>query len=239
LVRLNRTAALVSLVALAGLSCGKSGAPASGNPDSSAQAPNPISQYAASQTFTGTVVVKDSASGTSSTNDEVIGGSTTQTDLNSTVVFTVTHDGVVAKISYESKNRVDHEARYQYHKVVGSKTEATTASGTNNDASVSIDLRSDGTYQIAFSSGGVTGQYRMEDTATLTCTNLGADPTCRPGTTSSSDSGAPPGIGGTGGTVDGRIDPAHPNVLVGTEAQQRELNDGSIATRTVTWNLSH
>ncbi len=241
MARLVRTAVLVSLVAFAGLSCGKPGAPAPGSPSSSAQKPNPVSQFARSQTFTGTVVVKDSASGSSSTDDGVIGGSKTQTSLNSHVVFTVTPGGVIAKISYESKTRVDYEARYQYHKVVGSKIEQTSASGTRNDgASVSIDLRSGGAYQINFSSGGgVTGEYRMEDTATLTCTNPSADPTCRPGVTTSNDAGRPTGIGGAGGSVDGQIDPAQPNVLVGTAAQQHELNDGSIATRTVTWNLSH
>ncbi len=240
MARLVRTAVLVLLVAFAGLSCGKPGAPAPASPSSSAQKPNPVSQYAASQTFTGTVVVKDSASGSSSTDDGVIGGSTTQTSLNSHVVLTVTHSGVVAKISYQSKTRVDYEARYQYHMVVGSKTEETTASGTNNDAaSVSIDLRSGGAYQIAFSSGGVTGAYLMEDTSTLTCTDLNADPTCRPGRSTSGDSGTPPNIGGAAGAVDGQINPAQPNVLVGTAAQRHELNDGSIATRTVTWNLSH
>ena len=240
MARLVRTAALVSFVAFAGLSCGKPSAPASGNPDSAGQAPNPVSQHAASQTFTGTVVVKDSASGNSSTDDGVIGGSRTQTSLNSHVVFTVTHTGVVAKITYNSKSRVEHEMRYQYHKVVGSKTEETTASGMNSDgATVSIDLRSDGSYQVAFRSGGVTGAYRMEDTSTLTCTDLNADPTCRPGTSTSGDSGTPPNIGGAAGAVDGRIDPAQPNVLVGSTSQRHELNDGSIATRTVTWNLSH
>jgi len=51
--------------------------------------------------------------------------------------------------------------------------------------------------------------------------------------------GAPASIGGVRGTVDGRIDPTRPNALVGTAAQRHELNDGSIATQTVTWNLSH
>ena len=71
--------AMVTLLAFAGISCGPSGTPAAGKPRSSAQSPNPVSQQAASQTFTGTVVIKDSASGTSSIDDGFGGGSTTTT----------------------------------------------------------------------------------------------------------------------------------------------------------------
>ena len=69
----------------------------------------------AKQVFTGTVVVMDTASGTSSTNDP-IGKSTTIRSLNNTVVLTVTKGEVVARIAYEEKSRVDSESHYQFHK---------------------------------------------------------------------------------------------------------------------------
>ena len=78
----------------------------------------------------------------------------------------------------------------------------------------------------------------MVDTAVTTCTNLSADPTCRPGTSSSEDSGKPTGLGGVAGSVDGQIDEKQPHILRGSVVQKHELNDGSTATRTVTWNLS-
>lgn len=58
--------------------------------------------------------------------------------------------------------------------------------------------------------------------------------TCRPGTTSSNDSGKPPNQGGLSGSADGRIDRNKPNVLVGSVSEPHTLNDGSMGTRTVT-----
>jgi hypothetical protein len=116
-----------------------------------------------------------------------------------------------------------------------------TASGTNNDVAtvgVSVDLRSDDTCQILFSAGGVQGVYKMNDTASTTCNPGIEGSTCRPGTSSSDDSGNPPSQGGTSGSVDGRIDKKQPNALVGTMSEPLSLNDGSSGKRTVTWNLS-
>lgn len=103
---------------------------------------------------------------------------------------------------------------------------------------MSIDLQSDGRYQIAFRGGGVGSEYRMVDTAETVCTNLTADPTCRPGTTSSNDNGMPPSQGSVSGSVDGRLDRNTPNVLVGSVTQPLDVNDGSVGNRTITGNLS-
>lgn len=235
---LIRPAVVVMLVALAGLACGSSGAGAAESQSAASDFLKGLSKMAAAQVFTGTVVVKESAASTSKASD-TIATSTTTRSLNNTVTLTVTKGGVVARIAYEEKSRVDSELRYQYHKVVGSKTEETTAAGTNNDrATVSVDLRADGSYQINFSSGGVVGEYRMVDTAETICTNLTADPTCRPGTTSSNDAGKPPSQGGVSGSVDGTLDRNKPNVLVGSVTEPLDLNDGSVGNRTITWNLS-
>jgi hypothetical protein len=236
---LMRTALLTS-VAVTGLACGSSGVRASqGQPDQKPSTTALLLGGLARSGFTGTVVVNDTAASSSDSNDS-IGTTTTTRSLNNHVTFTVTPGRVVVKIAYEEKSRVDSELRYQYHKVVGYKTEETIASGTRQEnASVTVDLRSGGMYQINFGSGGgVPGLYRMVDTAETVCTNLAADPTCRPGTSKSEDSGKPPGQGGVGGSVDGKLDAKTPNVLRGSTTQQHELNDGSTATRTVTWNLS-
>ena len=226
------------LVALAGLPADRQGQ-RRGEPSAASEFLKGLSKAAAKQTFTGTVVVSDSAAGEVVTDDQVIGKSTTKTSLNSSVTLTVTTNGVVANVTYSLKSLFEQELRYQYHKVVGTKTEETTASGHDTEhASVTVDLRSDGTYQINFSGGGVAGAYRMVDTAVTTCTNLSADPTCRPGTSSSEDSGKPANLGGVAGSVDGRIDKKQPHILRGSAVQKHELNDGSTATRTVTWNLS-
>ena len=239
MTRVIRSAVVVMLVALAGLACGSSGARAAENQNAADEFLKGLSKMAAKQVFTGTVVVKDTASGTSNTDDGVISKSRTTTSLNHLVVLTVTTNGVVAKVTYESKTRVDHEAKYQYHKVVGYKTEETTAAGTDTQYSqVTVDLRSDGTYQINFRGGGVAGEYRMLDTAQTICTDLASDPTCRPGTSSSQDSGKPASHGGISGSVDGRLDGKQPNVLIGSLTQPLDLNDGSPGRRTVTWNLS-
>jgi hypothetical protein len=232
-----RNAVVLLLVALAGLACG-SGAGAAESQGAATEFLKGLSKAVAKQTFTGTVVVTDTAAGEVLTDDNVIGKSTTKTSLNHSVTLTVTNNGVVADVTYASKTLVETEARYQSHRVVGSKTEETTASGHNSDnASVTVDLRSDGTYQINFSAGGVTGEYRMLDTAVTICNKLEGS-TCRPGTSRSDDSGKPPNVGGLAGSVDGRIDRTQPNVLRGSVAQRHELNDGSTANRTVTWNLS-
>jgi hypothetical protein len=225
------------LLALPGLACG-SGAGAAESQGAASEFLKSLSKMAAKQTFTGTVVVTDSAAGEMETNDGVISKSKTKTSLNHSVTLTVTTNGVVANVTYSSKTLVESEARYQSHRVVGSKTEETTASGHNNDNnSVTVDLRSDGTHQINFSAGGVTGTYQMVDTAETICNKLEGS-TCRPGTAKSEDSGKPPNIGGVSGSADGTIDPKQPNVLRGSVSQRHELNDGSTATRTVTWNLS-
>ena len=158
--------------------------------------------------------------------------------LNSSVTLTVTTNGVVANVTYSLKSLFDQELRYQYHKVVGSKTEETIASGHADNGSVTVDIRSNGMYQINFSGGGVAGTYRMVDTAVTTCTDLNADPTCRPGKSSTEDSGKPTNLGAVAGSVDGKLDEKAPNILRGSVVQKHELNDGSTATRTVTWNLS-
>jgi len=172
------------------------------------------------------------------TGDNVIGTSRTKTQLNSSVTLTVTTNGVVANVTYSLKIFFEQELRYQYHKVVGSKTEETTASGHSDNGSVTVDLRSKGMYQINFSGEGVAGTYRMVDTAVTTCTDLNADPTCRPGKSSSEDSGKPIGLGGVAGSVDGQLDEKAPHILRGSAVQSHELNDGSTARRTITWNLS-
>jgi hypothetical protein len=171
---------------------------------------------------------------------DTIGTSKATKSLNHTVTFTVTKGSIVARIVYEEKVRVDSELRYQGYKVVGFKTEETSASGTRREnASVTVDLRSDGMYQINFGSGGgVEGLYTMLEESELICTDRAKNPTCNPGRTKNNDSGKPPGIGGLGGSVDGKLDAKTPNVLRGSTTQQHELNDGSTATRTVTWNLS-
>jgi hypothetical protein len=233
-----RVAVIAVLVALTSLACGSSGANAAESQSAASEFLKGLSKMAAKQTFTGTVVATDTAAGEVVTDDNVIGKSTTKTSLNSSVTLTVTANGVVANVTYASKTLVETEARYQSHRVVGSKTEETTASGHNREnASVTIDLRSDGTYQINFSAGGVTGEYRMNDTAVTICNAIEGS-TCRPGKSSSEDSGKPQNVGGLAGSVDGTIDRTQPNVLRGTVAQRHELNDGSTATRTVTWNLS-
>lgn len=138
------------------------------------------------------MVVNDSASGTSTTDEGKTSRSETRTSLNHTVAFTVTTNGVVANVTYELKSKVDSQLLYDSHRVVGSKTEETKASGENRDeSSVSVDLRSDGTCQINFRGGGVTGEYRMIDSAETVCSNQIVNPTCRPGSSSSEDSGNP------------------------------------------------
>lgn len=235
---LMRTA-VIAFVAFGGFACGSAGGGASEAQQS--QQPSAAAQVLgglARSGFTGTVVVKDAAAGESTTNDS-IAASTTKTSLNASVVLTVTTNGVVANVTYASKTVFEQTAEYQAHRVVGTKTEETTASGhSTENASVTVDLRSDGTYQINFSGGGVTGEYRMVDTAETICKPNIEGSTCRPYTSSSEDSGKPPNQGGVAGSVDGRIDEKQPKVLVGSEVQRHELNDGSTATRTVTWNLS-
>jgi hypothetical protein len=224
-----------AIIALVSVSCG-SGANASQGQGASAL--EQLRGALAKQVFAGTIVVKDTASLTLNTSD-TIGRSRTTRSLNRDVSLAVTAGGTVATIAYAEKSRVDSELTYQYHKVVGYKTEETRASGTNRDnSSVSVDLRSDGSYQIAFRGGGVQGEYRMVEASELICTDLAADPTCRPGTTSSNDNGKPPSQGGVSGSVDGKLDRKQPNVLAGSVTQPLDLNDGSVGNRTITWNLS-
>ena len=235
----NSRLAIGVAIALATLACGSTGASAASEQDLSGLGAL-LKGLVAKQVFTGTVVVKDAASGTSDSQD-TIGSSTSNTNLNHSVVFTVTPGNVVARIVYEEKTRVDSRLAYQTHTVVGFKTTAMTASGTNTDQTtvrVNVDLRSDGTYQINFGTGGVQGEYRMEELATTTCNPGIEGSTCRAGSSTNNDSGKPPGQGGLGGSVDGRLDSKQPNVLVGSMTEDITRNDGSTGKRTVTWNLS-
>ncbi len=225
------------VVAIASLACG-SGVSASEQQDLS-ELRKLLSGLIAKKVFTGTVVVSDSVSGSSGRKD-TIETSSSSTSLNHNVVFTLTPGSIVAKITYEEKTRVDSKLDYQAHTVTGTKTTETTASGTHSDpasVSVNVDLRSDDTYQINFQTSGVDGLYKMTDIGTTVCKKLEGS-TCRPGTSTSNDSGKVPSQGGLGGSVDGRIDRSKPNMLAGSVSEQRTLNDGSTGKRTVTWNLS-
>lgn len=193
----------------------------------------------AKQVFVGTIVVSDTATGTSGKRD-VIETSSANTTLSHNVVFTVAPGSVVAKITYEETTRIESRLEYQTHTVTGLATTRTIASGTNSDpttVSVSVDLRPDGTYQIAFGTGGVAGTYTMTETSATTCKRVEGS-TCRPSNSSNSDAGTPPSQGGIGGSVDGRIDKSKPSELVGTMSTPVDRNDGSTGRRTVTWNLS-
>ncbi len=235
---MTRLVAAIAVVTVASLACGSPGAAASEQKELDALA-NLLKGLVAKQIFTGTVVVSDSASGSSSRRD-VIETSSSSTSLNHNVVFTLTPGSIVAKITYDEKTRVDSKLDYQAHTVTGTKTTETTASGTHSDpasVSVNLDLRSDDTYQINFQTSGVEGVYKMTDTATTVCKNLEGS-TCRPSSSTNSDEGKPPNQGGLAGSVDGRIDRSRPNVLAGSVSEARTLNDGSTGRRTVTWNLS-
>jgi hypothetical protein len=199
-----------------------------------------LSGLVVKQVFTGTINITDVASGTSTSKD-VIGTSTSSVSLNHNAVFTVTPGNVVARITYEEKTRVDSRLAYQTHAVVGYKTTEMTASGTNTDQttmSFSVDLRSDGTYQIRIGTGGIQGAYKMEELATTTCNPGIAGSTCRGGTTTNKDAGTPPGQGAIGASMEGVIDKKQPNVLVGSMTEVLTRNDGSTGRRTITWNLS-
>jgi hypothetical protein len=189
--------------------------------------------------FTGTIVITDVASGTSSSKD-VIGSSTSSTSLNHNAVFTITPGNVVARITYEEKTRIESRLAYQTHTVVGVKTTEMTAAGTNTDQTTvtfGVDLRSDGTYQIRVGTAGVQGNYTMEELSTTTCNPIEGS-TCRGGTTTNNEAGTPPDQGRIGGSVDGVLDKKQPNVLVGSVTEPITLNDGSTGKRTITWNLS-
>ena len=226
------------VVALASLASGSSRVSASEQQDLSALGAL-LKDLVSKQVFVGTVVVSDTASGTSSKTD-IIETSSSSTTLNHNVVFTVTPGSVVAKITYEEKTRVDSRLAYQTHTVVGTNTTETVASGTTNDPAtvrVNVDLRSDGTYQIHFGTGGVQGLYTMKETGNTICNAIEGS-TCRPSSSSNSDSGTPRNQGGLGGSVDGRIDKKDVNVLAGSMSEPLTRNDGSTGRRTVTWNLS-
>ncbi len=230
--------ALRVVVALAGLSCCSIGVGASEQQDLPSLGAL-LKGFIAKQVFTGTVVVSDSASGTSGRRD-IIETSGSSTRLNHNVVFTLTPGSIVATITYEEQTRVDSKLDYQAHTVTGTKTTETKASGTHSDSaslSVNVDLRSDDTYQINFQTSGVEGVYKMTDTGTTTCKTLEGS-TCRPGSTTNSEDGKAPNQGGLAGSVDGRIDRSKPNVLAGSVSEAFTLNDGSEGRRTVTWNLS-
>jgi hypothetical protein len=135
--------AVVASIALASFACGSSGVGAEGQGEKPSKTALLLGGLARSG-FTGTVVVNDTAASSSDSNDS-IGTTTTTRSLNNHVTFTVTPGRVVVKIAYEEKSRVDSELQYQYHKVVGYKTEETIASGTRQEnASVTVDLRSGG-----------------------------------------------------------------------------------------------
>lgn len=228
-----------SLAAAFASATGGATASAASTPQDLTALANRLRGLVTKQVFVGTIVVSDTATGTSSKGD-VIETSSSNTTLSHNVVFTVTPGSVVAKITYEETTRIESRLEYQSHTVTGVTTTRTIASGTNNDPTsvgVNVDLRSDGTYQISFGTGGVGGTYTMTETSSTTCKRIEGS-TCRPSTSSNGDSGTPPSEGGIGGSVDGRIDKSKLNVLVGTMSTPLDRNDGSTGRRTVTWNLS-
>lgn len=235
---MTRLVTAIVVVTVASLACGSPGAAAKQKElDALAKL---LSGLVVKQVFTGTIAITDVVSGTSSSKD-VIGSSTSTVNLNHNAVFTVTPGNVVARITYEEKTRVDSRLAYQTHTVVGYKTTEMTASGTNTDqttVSFGVDLRSDGTYQLNFGTGGIPGVYKMEELATTTCNPGIEGSTCRVGTTTNNDAGTPPGQGAIGGSVDGVIDKKQPNVLVGSMTEDITRSDGSTGKRTITWNLS-
>jgi hypothetical protein len=96
---------------------------------------------------------------------------------------------------------------------------------------VTVDIRSDGTYVLSFSTGGVSGQWKMEEVSEMKC-HVGAT-SCNPYSTKNADSAPQTNLGGFSGDADGRVNAGKPEVLAGTVAGPIDFQDGS-GSRTVT-----
>jgi hypothetical protein len=230
-----RISLVVGLLAFASLGCGLG---AAGSPEDKESIGRQFVKELSQFGWSGTIVIKDEGQSETVEDNGVCCKTMTKLVVSNNVVLTVTKNAVAAKVTFASKSRADHVQRYEYHKVVGYTTNETTANGTDqSDSRFTVDMRPDGRYRIQYKGGGVKGEYRMFDTAETICT--GGDPSCRPGTNSTQDSGQPPNQGVVEGTVEGQVDPKQLKSLVGMSTES--LDDASAnytGTRTVTWNLS-
>jgi hypothetical protein len=184
--------------------------------------------------LSGTVTVHEAGRG-SSTGTDTIGTSSTTTTLDHTVSVTVTNGRAIAKVSYRHEMSQTQFMDYQEHTVTGSRTEVTTSDGSSTNATVTLDLRADGTYRVEFHVVGVNGTWTMEEESRLDCKPNASS--CNPYTTKNADSAPQSGLGGASGDGEGRIDPQAPGTLVGQSVRKLDFPDGS-GTRTVAWNLS-
>ncbi len=183
----------------------------------------------------GTITVHESGSGTTSVNDGVIGKDQTTVTVNHAVTWNVIDGRAIAKVSYDHTTTKVSFLKYDQHSVTGTRKESIVAGGTSAPTNVGIDLRSDGTYVISFSTGGVPGTWTMKETSELKC-DSGAQ-SCNSSTTENADSAPQVNQGGLGGTADGRVDKNTPNSFVGTSSSPIDFPDGG-GKRTMTWNLS-
>jgi hypothetical protein len=140
--------------------------------------------------------------------------------------------GITFKLN-ESSEQVD---KYDGYTLTGTTTETTTATGTNNtDSRVNVAIYDDGRFEIEYEAGGVTGNYTMTQ---ITVTRCNARATsCHPTSAQSSDAAKPTNLGGVSGTINGKIDPAQPNLLSGTMTDAFDRFEGSPGRTTISWNL--
>jgi hypothetical protein len=189
--------------------------------------------------WNGFVTIAQSANFSTSYDDHVCCSGTSTVSLVQSSTIDVTHSVPSAKVSYELDESGTTLLKYDDHTVSGSKTEVTTASGTNDfDSRVSVTLYGDGTYTIEYKGGGVKGKYKMQEATTTTC-NSRVHGDCHPTATQNEDQATPDNLGGLEGVIEGEIDPKNPRTLEGSMPEAFEYLPGHPGQRMVTWHLSH
>jgi len=218
MVRAHSVAVVVTLAVAPLLATGQSGSPV--------------------QTWSGTVRINQAAQNSESQHDVIHNSTATQQATNA-VTITVTNGIAAANIAFDLHEFTDIKDHYDGYDVIGTIKEDTIGAGPTRDAQVKVSLYDDGTYEIEYRAGGVTGQYTKVQTTQTICKG---DPSCTPsGATTARETANPTKLGYVGSGVTGTYPKGtQPKSLSGSATEPFDLFSGTNATgqTTVTWSLT-
>ncbi len=218
-------AVLVCLVAAPLLACGQSGASAQGSVN---QVLGSIAKGVAAQAWSGTLKIDQAAQNSVSEHDIIHNSTATQKATN-VVTITLTNGIAAAQVAFDLHEVTDIQDHYDGYEVIRTIKEDTVGAGLTKDAQIKVSLNDDGTYEIEYSAGGVTGQYTKVQTTQKICKG---DPSCTPsGATNTQETAQPTKLGYAAGGVNGTYGKnAQPKALSGSTTEPWDLFSGTTAS---------
>jgi len=183
--------------------------------------------------WTGTLSIIEAA------DEDIVGPSngfaqeTISVTLEHRVLLDVNGRDVAAQVTYSLKELTDSRMDYDQYTLAGLVDKKTAAEG-RSVGEVDVTFYGDGTYAINFSVEGIRGTFKIEERSTSTCKPSATE--CADKSSVTNDTADETGLGYMSGSVLG-TGGEDADRLSGTQADDIEFRDPTVARRVVTWDL--